>query len=99
MCGKSVKRLFRKKFGAGSYSSMQIPLTYDAVMLFADAVRRANSLDAERIAEALQCTRGFPGATGAITFDQDRNPVGKDVSMLKFQGGAWHYFQSISPGR
>ena len=96
---RALKRLYRKKFGPGSFSSMQIPLTYDAVMLFADAVKRANSLEPERIAEALQRTRGFPGATGAITFDQDRNPVGKEVSMLKFQGGAWHYFKSISLGR
>jgi branched-chain amino acid transport system substrate-binding protein len=63
------------------------------------AVKRANSLDPERIAEALRRTRGFPGATGAITFDQDRNPVGKEVSMLKFRNGAWRYFKSISPGR
>jgi len=95
---RALKRIYQKRFGPGSFNSMQIPLTYDAVMLFADAVKRANSLDPERIAEALRRTRGFPGTTGAITFDQDRNPVGKDVAMLQYQKGAWHYFKSIGPG-
>ncbi len=80
-------------------NGMQIPLTYDSFMLFADAVKRANSLNGDKIRLALQQTRGFQGATGSITFDQNRNPIGKDIVLMKFQHGAWRYFKSISPDR
>ncbi|MDR3669986.1 MAG: ABC transporter substrate-binding protein [Holophaga sp.] len=96
---RALKALFQKKYGRESFNSMQIPLTYDSVMLFADAVKRANSLNPERIRQALQQTKGFRGASGSITFDRNRNPIGKDVVIMKFQGGAWRYFKSISPGR
>ena len=78
---------------------MQIPLTYDSIMLFADAVKRADSLNPEKIAAALRQTKGLKGATGSLTFDNNRNPVGKDVIIMKFQNGAWKYYKSISPGR
>jgi branched-chain amino acid transport system substrate-binding protein len=96
---RALKALFQKKYGRDSFNSMQIPLTYDAVLLFADAVRRANSLNPEKVRLALQQTRGFRGASGSITFDKNRNPIGKDVVIMKFQGGAWRYFKSISPDR
>lgn len=96
---RALRALYRKRYGPDSFSSMQIPLTYDSVMLFADAVRRANSLKPERITRALQATRGFQGATGSITFDANRNPTGRDVVILKFQNGAWRYCKSIGVGR
>jgi branched-chain amino acid transport system substrate-binding protein len=95
---RALRALYRKRYGAGGFSSMQIPLTYDSIMLFADAARRANSLDPGKIAQALQQTRGFKGAAGSITFDPDRNPLGKEVVILKYRHGAWHYFKSIRPG-
>lgn len=39
---------------------------YDGVMLVADAIRRAGSVDKEKIREAMQATRGFTGVMGAI---------------------------------
>ena len=65
------------------------------LLLFADAVKRANSLNPETIRLALEQTKGFKGATGSITFDKNRNPIGKNVIIMKFQNGAWRYFKSI----
>jgi branched-chain amino acid transport system substrate-binding protein len=96
---RNLKAMYQKKYGRDGFNSMQIPLTYDSVMLFADAVKRANSLAPEKIRLALQQTKGFQGATGSITFDSNRNPIGKDVVIMKFQKGAWKYFKSIGPDR
>jgi branched-chain amino acid transport system substrate-binding protein len=94
---KVLKAAYQKQYGLEGFKDMQIPLTYDAILLFADAVKRAGSLDPGKITLALQQTKGFRGAAGNITFDKDRNPVGKDVVIMKFQKGAWRYFKSISP--
>jgi len=96
---RSLKVQFQKRYSHDAFDSMQIPLTYDSVMLFADAVKRANSLNPEKIRLALQQTRGFQGATGSLTFDQNRNPIGREIVLMKFHHGAWNYFKSISADR
>jgi branched-chain amino acid transport system substrate-binding protein len=96
---RALKATYRKKYGRDGFTSMQIPLTYDSIMLFADAVKRANSLVPEKIRLALQQTRGFQGASGSISLDKNRNPIGKDVIIMKFHQGGWNYFKSIGPGR
>jgi branched-chain amino acid transport system substrate-binding protein len=73
------------------------PLGYDAVMVFADAVRRAGAADRDRIREALAATRGFPGATGPIRFDTNGDPDGKTASILKRTGGRWKLVQTLGP--
>jgi branched-chain amino acid transport system substrate-binding protein len=96
---RALKALYQKKYGNDGFNSMQIPLTYDSVMLFGDAVKRANSLNPEKIRLALQQTKGFKGAAGSITFDKNRNPIGKNVIIMKFQNGTWRYFKSIGSDR
>jgi branched-chain amino acid transport system substrate-binding protein len=90
-----LKTAFQKKYGMKIMENMRIPLTYDSVYLFADAVKRAGSLNPEKIRDALSRTRDFRGATGTITFDQNRNPVGKEACILKFKNGSWTYLKSI----
>ncbi len=72
-------------------------LAYDAVMLLADAVTRAESPDPKKIRDALAVTRGFKGVTGEITFDNNRNPVNKSAVILKFENGKSVYVKSIRP--
>jgi len=72
-------------------------LSYDAVMLLADAVKRADSLEPERIRDALAATRNFQGITGDITFDRDRNPSGKEAVIVKFHNGSVVYVKTIKP--
>jgi branched-chain amino acid transport system substrate-binding protein len=86
---------YQKKYGMKIMENMRIPLTYDSIFLFADAVKRAGSLRTEKIRDALSRTRDFKGATGTITFDQNRNPVGKEACILKFRNGSWIYLKSI----
>lgn len=73
------------------------PLTWDAVMLLADAVARAKSLKPSEIRTALAQTRDFPGITGNITFDADRNPINKPAVILQFGDNATGYVKTIHP--
>ncbi len=71
-------------------------LSYDAVMLLADAVKRAHSIEPKNIQTALAETRGFKGVTGEITFDANRNPVNKSAVILKFEKESWQYVKTIT---
>lgn len=80
----------------GVIKQTTIPLTYDSFMLLADAVRRAGSLDRQKIREALAETRGFEGITGMISFDANRNPV-KSTVVLKFENGKVVFVKRVQP--
>jgi branched-chain amino acid transport system substrate-binding protein len=71
-------------------------LSYDAARLIADAMRRAGSTEGKRVRDALASTRDFPGVTGRITFDAERNPV-KPIVILKVEGGRFRYAGSVGP--
>ena len=46
---------------------------YDAARLLFDAFKRANSTDSAAVRDALAATKDFPGVTGKITIDAQRN--------------------------
>jgi branched-chain amino acid transport system substrate-binding protein len=66
-------------------------------MVLADAIHRAQSLDRQKIRDALAVTTNFQGATGAITFDQNGDPTRKDAAILKFDNGTIVFFKSFTP--
>lgn len=78
------RRLYEEKFNTEDMFDHSIPLTYDAVMLFADAAKRALSLEGEAVRNALAVTEDFKGATGTIAFDQNGDPKGKEVFIIRF---------------
>jgi len=71
-------------------------LIHDAFFLLADAVKRAQSLERAKIREALANTIDFPGITGNITMDKNRDPV-KPVAIFKFENGASTFIRAIFP--
>jgi branched-chain amino acid transport system substrate-binding protein len=48
---------------------------YDATRIMLDAAARAHSLDRAAIRDALAQTKNFPGVTGSVTFNAERNAV------------------------
>jgi branched-chain amino acid transport system substrate-binding protein len=48
-------------------------LWYDGARLIADAISRAGSADPKKIRDALAATKNFPGVTGSISMDANRN--------------------------
>ena len=71
-------------------------LTYDAVWLVADALRRSGSAEHAALRDALAATRDFPGVTGNISFDQGRDPR-KPAVIIRVQDGTFTYLETIQP--
>lgn len=59
---------------------------YDAARIMFDAIKRANSLDGAAIRDALAATKEFPGVTGKVTFNENRDAV-KPIVMVKIENG------------
>jgi branched-chain amino acid transport system substrate-binding protein len=62
---------------------------YDAANIMFDAIKRASSLEGKDIRDALAATKSFPGVTGAVTFNENRDAV-KPIIMIEIKpGGAY----------
>ena len=59
---------------------------YDAAHIMFDAIKRANSLDGKAIRDALAATKDFPGVTGRVTFNENRDAV-KPIVMIEIKDG------------
>jgi branched-chain amino acid transport system substrate-binding protein len=59
---------------------------YDAAKIMFDAIKRANSLDGTAIRNALAATNEFPGVTGNVTFNENRDAV-KPIIMIEIKPG------------
>src|SRR5713226_1773668 len=71
-------------------------LGYDAAKILVDAIGRAGSTDGAKVRDALAQTKDFPGVTGKITIDKDRNAV-KPAVVLKIDNGKFVYVETVSP--
>lgn len=69
-------------------------LGYDTLHLIADAVKRAGTTEGDKVKEQLAKTTNFPGVTGNITLDENRNAQ-KPIVMLKIVGGKPTYLTSV----
>ena len=65
------------------------PLGYDALMLVADAIRRAGSAEPAKIRDALAETRGFKGVTGEISYTRETMVPPKPVSLISVHNGKY----------
>lgn len=62
---------------------------YDAAHIMFDAIKRANSLEGPAIRNALAATAAYPGVTGTVTFNENRDAV-KPIVMIEIKdGGAY----------
>lgn len=70
----------------GSLPDALAATAYDAARIMFDAIKRANSLDGKAIRDALAATKEFPGVTGKVTFNQNRDAV-KPIVMIEIKDG------------
>ena len=91
-----LQRQFREAFGE-PLKNPTSPLAYDAVMILAEAIRVANSIDCGKIRAALANLQGFQGATGTISFDSQGNPTGKEIVIVHFAKEGKIFTQTIAP--
>jgi branched-chain amino acid transport system substrate-binding protein len=71
-------------------------LGYDAARILIEAIAQAESLEGSKIRDALAMTKDFPGVTGAITIDKNRNAT-KPAVVLQIKGNTTKYVTTIKP--
>ena len=71
-------------------------LGYDSAMMLADAMKHAGSTDGAKVRDALAAEKNFPGVTGNITMDANRN-ASKPAVILAIKDGAFKYVETIAP--
>lgn len=78
----------------GTFPSASAAMGYDALVVLADAIRRANSTQPEKLREALATTREFPGLTAQITTDPElaRTEV---IPVLKLDNGKISFLEMV----
>jgi len=85
-----------KKRNKGQTPDALAAVGYDAAGVMIDAIRRAGSTDRGKIRDALATTKGFPGVTGTITMDKDRNAQ-KPLTILQISGNGYKYVTTVKP--
>lgn len=71
-------------------------LAYDAMRVLFDAIQRAGTTDGPKLRDALAQTKSFPGVTGIITINDERNAI-KPAVVLKLQDRKYIYQETIQP--
>ncbi|MBN1828420.1 MAG: ABC transporter substrate-binding protein [Deltaproteobacteria bacterium] len=93
---REQSRRFVARYGSKRSFDVGAALAYDAVMLLADAVRRAGSVDRIKVRDALAATSHFEGVTGVIGFNAERNPV-KSAVIMEITNGIPRYLKTVTP--
>ncbi len=87
---------YKKAYG-GQLPDSLAAQAYDAAGMLVDAMKRANDLTGPSIRDALATTKGYPGVTGNITLDQNRNPLKPAVVLKVGKGGKYEFVTKIYP--
>jgi branched-chain amino acid transport system substrate-binding protein len=90
---------FIEKFkgkNSGEIPDAMAALGYDATRILAEAMKNAKSLSGADLREAIAAIRDFPGVTGKITINDERNAV-KPAMVLQIRGKQYHYVKTFAP--
>ncbi len=87
---KKYKAQYNKEPDAMSF------LAYDAGMILFAAIKKAGSTEGDKIRNELAKTKDFPGVTGLITINDQRNAV-KPAVVLEIKNGKFVYKETIAP--
>ena len=90
--GPEFKDKFNKKFGMEI--QLYAPYVYDAVMVVADSMKRADSVDPAKYLPAVGQTK-YDGVTAAIAFDEFGDLKGGAISMYQYKGGKLEYVETV----
>ncbi len=89
---------FVKKYEAkhGTKPDAMAALGYDSANILLDAIKRAGTVEGKALRDAIAATEGFPGITGRITLDENRN-ANKPAVILTIKDGKVVYTETIAP--
>ena len=91
---KPIRAKFTEKFKAkyGTLPDNYAAQGYDAMNVLADAIKRANSVDREKIRDALAKTKNLPMVeAGTVTFDEMGEVIGFKNAYLIIKNGKRDY--------
>lgn len=81
----AFRERFKKEMGAEVV--LYAPYVYDATMVMAEAMKKANSTDPKRVLTALASIQ-YDGITGPIAFDDKGDIKGGTLTLYTFKNGA-----------
>ena len=93
--GPEFREKFTKKFGADI--QLYAPYVYDAVMVMADSMQRANSVEPGTYLPEVGKTK-YDGVTAVIEFDEFGDLKGGAISMYQYKGGKLEYVETLGGG-
>jgi branched-chain amino acid transport system substrate-binding protein len=85
---------YKAKFGKDAGSAAA--LGYDCAMVLMDSIKRAGTTDEPKLRDAIAATKGFPGISGVITLDENRN-ANKPAVILQVKGKDFKYVKTVNP--
>lgn len=87
---------FKQKYAAKYHAEIQLyaPYVYDAVMVMADAMKRANSVESAKYLGEIGKTN-YQGVTAAIQFDDKGDLKNGAISMYQVKNGKWEYVETL----
>jgi branched-chain amino acid transport system substrate-binding protein len=71
-------------------------LTFDSGQLLLAAIAKAQSLDRQKVRDALATISEFQGVTGTMKFSGTGDPI-KSAVIIQIKDGKFKYFTSVSP--
>ncbi|MBS1130588.1 MAG: amino acid/amide transporter substrate-binding protein family [Proteobacteria bacterium] len=90
--GPEFREKFTKKFNAEI--QLYAPYVYDAVMVMADSMKRADSVDPVKYLPAIGQTK-YDGVTALIEFDPQGDLKGGAISIYQYKGGKLEYVETL----
>ena len=90
--GPEFRDKFTKKFGAEI--QLYAPYVYDAVMVMADSMKRANSVDPTVYLAEVGKTN-YDGVTATIAFDEFGDLKGGAISIYQFKDGKLEFVETL----
>ena len=89
---------FVKKYQAAKNEkpSTFVALGYDSAMLLFESIKKAGSTDGKAVRDVLAATKDYPGITGTISLDANRNAT-KSAVILTIKDGQFVYVETVKP--
>lgn len=69
-------------------------LGYDAAGILVDAIARAKTTEGPRLRDAIAATKDYPGVSGTISIDPQRN-ARKDAVVIEIRDGGFRFKQTV----
>jgi branched-chain amino acid transport system substrate-binding protein len=83
---------YRQRYG--EVPDAMAVLGYDAAGILVDALARGGTTEGPKLRDAIAATRDYPGVSGSITIDPQRN-ARKDAVVIEIKDGAFRYKQTV----